>query len=82
MKKLAKTLLNQGHGKIGYIFELTETEVVALRKHFDGKKLKKGSPLDLALQNLRNSLPTLKIPVDRMADLLNPKVNYKKSNGN
>lgn len=78
MRKLAKTLLNQGHGKTGFIFEMTEIEVAALRKHFDGKKLKKGCPLDLALQNLRNQLPTPKIPVDKMADLLNPLINWNK----
>ena len=72
MKKIAKTLISQGHGKIGYIFEFTEIEVIALGKHFDGKKLKKGSPLELALYSVRNNLPRLKIEEEKMADLLNP----------
>ncbi len=77
MKKLAKTYLNQGHAKIGYIFEFTETEVIALRKHFDGKNLKKGSPLELALKSLKERMPILKITEERMADLLNPQERWK-----
>lgn len=78
MKILAKTLISQGHGKIGYIFELTELEVIALKKHFDKKKLKKGSPLELALKSIKEKLPRLKITEDKMADLLNPQVRWNK----
>lgn len=77
MKKLAKTFLNQGHGKVGYIFELTEIEVVALKKYFDGKKFKPGCSLDLALDSFKKGLPRLKIKEEIMAELLNPKSGYK-----
>jgi hypothetical protein len=76
MKKLAKTLLSQGHSKVGYLFEMTEIEVIALRKHFDGKKLKNGCPLYLGLESIKKSLPLPKVPQERMAELLNPRFNH------
>lgn len=77
MKKLAKTLLNQGHGKTGYIFEITEYEVIALKKHFDKKKLKPGCSLDLALDSFKKGLPRLRVTEEKMAELLNPRLGYK-----
>lgn len=76
MKKLAKTLLSSGHGNIGYIFEMTETEVIALRKHFDGKQLKKGCALELAMKGLKQGIPRLKITQEKISHLLNPRFNH------
>ena len=78
MRKLAKSLLNQGHGKIGYILEFTEIETFALRKHLDGKKIKKGSPLWLALHGVRQSFPSPKIEQTKVADLINPLERWNK----
>ena len=77
MRKLAKTISNQGHGKMGYIFDMTETEIVALKKYFSGKKLKKGCALDLALYSFKKGLPKVKVDKERMAEMLNPKFNHK-----
>lgn len=78
MKKILKTISNQGHGKIGYLLEFSEIEVIALQKYFSGRRILKGSPLNLAIKSIHDSLAKINTgsTKERLAKLLNPRLNH------
>lgn len=78
MKYITKTLSKKGHGKIGYLLEFTETEVIALKRHFSGGKMQRGSALEISMKFLRKQFSFVKLPKDKLPKLLyNSQSRYK-----